>query len=674
MAYEDFTTFTEVDPNSHISTTATRVTYAGLARNEVAYLYKDYGAGYFQMGMGIEGVFNIQSVGGAAGAKSAGICFADAPSTTQEAARDQAICFHKVETDNTTVHSDYAYLINNGTAVGYGNGSGTHTLALNTSYAYQLGLITSVGGQYGALMCVVFTDTTKTAISSVSIQAFTVATTYQYLVAAQPYNGGVTSSITGYDENVSIVSFAAGIDLTTATGGFTQTDPSAHIADYADCIVVTTLNTNENAYHYKDYGASYFNGNYILTGALNVTAFATGSGTMLTLLSLMNAITDGNGTEDKHCVILDYVSSSTYTLKAREVSGATGYNSSASSTLNTNQPYWIKAWRDTSVGTYGTLYLAVYNDPTMLSQVGSTLSLALHDNGTPDVAAFQYFYPLQSWNTGSSRTTTFTFGGVSAVKTVGGTLAGDIVTTASFVGSGGAVSTLEGSVVTTASFIGASVNDGVLAGTSVVTASFVGELFSAGSANLNGNVVVAASFVGASVAEGALAGNAVTTCSFVADTTPSLTATITCRITKVNSAGQEIGATGLTPTLKFYLVSNSYYRDFSDSAFKPIASCVTLTANMTERNSTLAPGRYDYTLQTYGLGSGAKTEYGYDIDATISSSETYMNEGSMIFLDGIEVLPGLTVAENTTLNVIPSAAQIATEVNALTVGQFLALK
>ena len=40
-------TYTEVDPNSRISTSTVTATFAGIARNEDAYLYKDWGAGYF---------------------------------------------------------------------------------------------------------------------------------------------------------------------------------------------------------------------------------------------------------------------------------------------------------------------------------------------------------------------------------------------------------------------------------------------------------------------------------------------------------------------------------------------------------------------------------------------------------------------------------------------------
>jgi hypothetical protein len=46
MPYEDFTTYTEVDPNSHISVSANNVNHLHY-RDEDAYVYEDFGAGYF---------------------------------------------------------------------------------------------------------------------------------------------------------------------------------------------------------------------------------------------------------------------------------------------------------------------------------------------------------------------------------------------------------------------------------------------------------------------------------------------------------------------------------------------------------------------------------------------------------------------------------------------------
>ena len=47
MAYQDFTTYIKVVPNGHISVAANVLTLTGLARNEDAYVYKDFGVNYF---------------------------------------------------------------------------------------------------------------------------------------------------------------------------------------------------------------------------------------------------------------------------------------------------------------------------------------------------------------------------------------------------------------------------------------------------------------------------------------------------------------------------------------------------------------------------------------------------------------------------------------------------
>lgn len=44
---EDLSTYTEVDPNSHISATSSRMTGTDINRNETAYAYCDKGADYF---------------------------------------------------------------------------------------------------------------------------------------------------------------------------------------------------------------------------------------------------------------------------------------------------------------------------------------------------------------------------------------------------------------------------------------------------------------------------------------------------------------------------------------------------------------------------------------------------------------------------------------------------
>ena len=47
MAIENFTTYTEVDPNNKLTVTSTKITAVDLDRDEDAYVYKDFGANNF---------------------------------------------------------------------------------------------------------------------------------------------------------------------------------------------------------------------------------------------------------------------------------------------------------------------------------------------------------------------------------------------------------------------------------------------------------------------------------------------------------------------------------------------------------------------------------------------------------------------------------------------------
>jgi len=60
MATEDFTSYTETDPNNHLSQTAARSTFSGLTRGESCYLYKDKGAGHFDLSQDFEHLFDFR--------------------------------------------------------------------------------------------------------------------------------------------------------------------------------------------------------------------------------------------------------------------------------------------------------------------------------------------------------------------------------------------------------------------------------------------------------------------------------------------------------------------------------------------------------------------------------------------------------------------------------------
>ena len=47
MAIEDFTGYTEVDPLSHVTVTASKIDFAGITRSEDTYVYDNKGVDFF---------------------------------------------------------------------------------------------------------------------------------------------------------------------------------------------------------------------------------------------------------------------------------------------------------------------------------------------------------------------------------------------------------------------------------------------------------------------------------------------------------------------------------------------------------------------------------------------------------------------------------------------------
>ena len=235
--------------------------------------------------------------------------------------------------------------------------------------------------------------------------ARTASAAYDEFYSAASYNTGVNTYVSALVENITTpVAEVAGLDLTV----FTETDLSADITVFANCISISTMAANIDAYVYKGGGAGAYAGNYILQGVVNVTAMSS-TGAAMGCLMLSNTVQGSNGTADLHAVIVNYSSPGNYRIKLREYSGAVYDSGYTITNIAFSAPTWIKVWRDTSVGTYGTLYLATYSDPAYSVQVGVTVSLTLHEN-----IDFQYLVAASSFNSGSANTITGTVGGVTA--------------------------------------------------------------------------------------------------------------------------------------------------------------------------------------------------------------------------------------------------------------------
>ncbi len=207
MANQDFTTYTKVDPNSRFTVTSTRITASGLLRNEDAYNYWDFGAGYFDgdlahlittksetttTGIAIyHGLFNI--VDDFKGIKDAG--------------------------------GDGIFIFNNN-----GNSiilSELHAGAqYNDAFAGSLGTVYYVTferdeavGTYGTLYCYIYSDASRETLVDTLSVALHEKEDFRYNMLVQSNNDGTTTVFNGYVENLDLQEAVDGLSFMGLLGG-----------------------------------------------------------------------------------------------------------------------------------------------------------------------------------------------------------------------------------------------------------------------------------------------------------------------------------------------------------------------------------------------------------------------------------------------------------------------
>jgi len=387
---------------------------------------------------------------------------------------------------------------------------------------------------------------------------------------------------------------SAGIDLTVATGAWTTTGATITSA-VADCVTVASMTCDETTHHTKDYGASHFSGNFTLKGALNISALtAASSQYMGQILTLSNTSTEhSNNNNARQGIRVHHVSNTSYYLALIESTGSATNISSASSTLTANAPYWIQIYRDTSVGTYGTLYLKIFSDPAYTIQVGSTLTITLAGS-----VSFRYLHLVESFdNNQAGVNMSLTIGGVSVnlftstALALSATEGNDSLILNLFSGARFSLPMTEGDDTFSSGQIElkniiqliATEDDdtmylGILAINPTTTILQMTEGDDAGQINLY--VPFSSSIVGTEGDD--------TLVAVITLTSTVITETMYLRIFH-KTTGQPI--TGLTAVyVQFMKESNSHLFDFDDNAFK--ASPTTPTGTLTEVDATNQPGRY----------------------------------------------------------------------------------
>jgi len=167
-------------------------------------------------------------------------------------------------------------------------------------------------------------------------------------------------------------------------------------------VTFTNLPRNENNYVYKDFGANYFSNNFIiyedvmLTSA-DVNSLAYSAVLANTIGSMYTIYFSGDGNSLNWSFQHGNVSS--YTITLAEVHAGVGYASAV--TINLDTIYYLKIFRNESVGMYGALILDVYST-SVLRNAGATgdvgrASLTLHAKHD-----FRYLYSLNTYNDGTT--------------------------------------------------------------------------------------------------------------------------------------------------------------------------------------------------------------------------------------------------------------------------------
>jgi hypothetical protein len=191
---QDLTTFTEVDPNSSISVTSSRATVSNLSRNESAYLYKDFGSGYFSSDLSVN--FDVVVSAGSNGGLWTMIGFSNTLGSNNLWA--DAIYANYFSTGNVL----RAIEINSSSFF-----TDTYPISLGTTYYCRLVRDESIGAN-GTLYVYVATSSANrnsgTWIDTMSV-ALKDKEDFRYFYATASFNTtSPTALVSGYVENIEI--------------------------------------------------------------------------------------------------------------------------------------------------------------------------------------------------------------------------------------------------------------------------------------------------------------------------------------------------------------------------------------------------------------------------------------------------------------------------------------
>lgn len=188
------------------------------------------------------------------------------------------------------------------------------------------------------------------------------------------------------------------LDFTTLT----ETDPNNRLTVDTNILTVASVNgTDGETKLVKDYGSGYWSDSWEFAMKVNATTLANNSLTAFCCLSdADDSIYDMYFGDSGNCQFVGFRDNSQY-IVLREHNGNSGAEDSFVCSLGTD--YWIRFIRDDTVSSYGILRVYIYSDEDMTT-LEDTLSLTL----TESKKDFQFLFPFNLWNNGTSASQSYT--------------------------------------------------------------------------------------------------------------------------------------------------------------------------------------------------------------------------------------------------------------------------
>lgn len=376
-------TYTETDPNSHLSKSPYQVIYTSLVRNEDAYIHYDYGVDFFDGDFehhfelkittaGVNGLCELWTLANLVDDYK-GIVDASGDMLAVAAYHDGSnVVIQVSEVDGGTSYASTAYIATVGTSL------------------FATVTRTEAVGSYGEIRLKLYSDAARTSlVSNEAVILHTSKKNYRYQYSGQSFNSGTAQTQSGTIQDLEFVDLWTGEDLSA----YTKSDPGSDIKKLVSRLTFNALDTrNTESYTYYDWGAGYWSGDFEFDFTIYIdssisTTFATPI-LVANIVDELKGIVDASG--DALCCIY-YNSAGTHQFVLREYDSGTAYSATIYNiTLDTL--YFCRMDRDETIGSYGQLRLRLWSDEVKTTLL-NTQTLALHKK-----TDYQYSYPLNTYN------------------------------------------------------------------------------------------------------------------------------------------------------------------------------------------------------------------------------------------------------------------------------------